>query len=453
MSTSRKVRAKLAKLRRSARKATSTEAARKEPEPEPTERSTAETQAATQRGTVTASSALTGTQFVCFCHRLLGQKLFAGLSLFTCTFQSRRQARRAHRGRQRREPLRAASMRHRNVPWEPPRQVGSVENLAVCLSHSRSEIWPNIHFFYPAVSGPKKRKRQATADPDSETTSSSDSDSSSTVDTSTSEGEDEKDFVLRTERLRARGHPHRESQHGLVRASHQGRHTVPRRPRRPPKYPRPHQPREHRRPMLDRMLPLFRRYYSPRQQLSLDEGMIPTKNRLTIKQYIRDKPVRWGIKSFLLCEAKTGYILEAEIYTGRVKDRHWPLLGSAGSVVRRLVENSQVTNKNHMLFMDRFYNSDALFHLLKNELGVLAAGTVMRSRKHYPKELGRRLTERGRYEFWCRGALCAIAWKDRKAIHFLSNYHDLRRASTVNRRVGDRLAQLTAPQLVVDYTR
>ena len=207
------------------------------------------------------------------------------------------------------------------------------------------------------------------------------------------------------------------------------------------------------RPMLDRMLPLFRRYYSPRQQLSLDEGMIPTKNRLAIKQYIRDKPVRWGIKSFLLCEAKTGYILDAEIYTGRVRDRHWPLLGSAGSVVRRLVENSQVTNKNHMLFMDRFYNSVALFHMLKKELGVLAAGTVMPSRKHYPKELGRRLTERGRYEFRCRGALCAIAWKDRKPIHFLSNYHDPRRASTVNRHVGDLLAQLTAPQRVVHGSR
>ena len=74
---------------------------------------------------------------------------------------------------------------------------GSVTNLAVCLSHSPFEIWPNIHFvFYPAVSSPRKRKRQATADPDSETTSSSDSDSSSTVDTSTSEGEDEKDFIL-----------------------------------------------------------------------------------------------------------------------------------------------------------------------------------------------------------------------------------------------------------------
>ena len=87
MSTSRKLRVKLAKHRRSARKA-----ARKEPELEPAESSMAETQASTERGTVTARSALTGTQFVSFCHWLSGQKLFAGLSLFTCTFQSLRRA-------------------------------------------------------------------------------------------------------------------------------------------------------------------------------------------------------------------------------------------------------------------------------------------------------------------------------------------------------------------------
>ena len=82
---------------------------------------------------------LTGTQFVCFCHWLSGQKLFAGLSLFTCTFQSLRQARRAHRDRRRLEPL-----GHRNTPREPPQQVGR----AVCLSHSPSEIWPNTHFVF-----------------------------------------------------------------------------------------------------------------------------------------------------------------------------------------------------------------------------------------------------------------------------------------------------------------
>ena len=47
-------------------------------------------------------------------------------------------------------------------------------------------------------------------------------------------------------------------------------------------------------PMLDRMLPIFCRYFSPLQQLSLDEGMIPTKNRLAIKQCIHDKLCQMG---------------------------------------------------------------------------------------------------------------------------------------------------------------
>ena len=37
--------------------------------------------------------------------------------------------------------------------------------------------------------------------------------------------------------------------------------------------------------------------------------------------------------------------------------------------------------------------------MLKNEMGVLAIGTVMQSRNYYPKELSKRLTERDRYEF------------------------------------------------------
>ena len=128
MSTSRKLRVKLAKHRRSARKA-----ARKEPEPEPAESSMAET---------LRSQVLNLFAFANGCWA----KIFAGLSLFICTFQSLRRARRAHRDRRRLERLRGASLGHRNAPREPPQQVGSVKSLAVCLSHSPSEIWPNTLF-------------------------------------------------------------------------------------------------------------------------------------------------------------------------------------------------------------------------------------------------------------------------------------------------------------------
>ena len=45
----------------------------------------------------------------------------------------------------------------------------------------------------------------------------------------------------------------------------------------------------------------------------------------------------------------------------------------------------------------------------------------MPRRKHYNKELGKRLTGDFWYEFLSRGGRCAIAWNYRKPIHILSN--------------------------------
>ena len=64
------------------------------------------------------------------------------------------------------------------------------------------------------------------------------------------------------------------------------------------------------RPIFNYILERFQSHYVPDQELSLDESMIPTKNSLSIKQYIKDKPIRWGLKIFLLTDSKHGYIQE-----------------------------------------------------------------------------------------------------------------------------------------------
>ena len=69
------------------------------------------------------------------------------------------------------------------------------------------------------------------------------------------------------------------------------------------------------RPILNYILPRFQRHFVPDCELSLDEGMIPTKNSLSIKQYIKDKPIRWGLKTFLLTDSAHGYIVNAVVYT------------------------------------------------------------------------------------------------------------------------------------------
>ena len=452
-----------------------------------------------------------GPKIICRTH------LHISARLGSCTFQSRRRAHLAHRGRRRLESLRAARLGHRNIPREPPQQVSSVKSLAVCLSHSPSEIWQNIHFvFYPTVSGPRKRKHQATAtNPDRETTSLSDSDTSSTVDTSTSEGEDEKDFILpdypsdeltspelsefepeeapaknlstgwseRVTRVDTQFHgDHVGSQNIPDHNNHEStalsflklfinadfwgflcRQTNLRAEQVKQSKPDSYYAKNFKPvavPELKAFLclrlqkekcvikPQYESYWQEaghnfiahtpgfREVMERDRfialwgfalGRSDGRGRGQVRQDLQSqaharqnapslspllqpppatqlrrepdshqepprhqavhtrKPVRCFIKSFLLCEAKMGYILDAEIYTGRVRNRHWPLRGSAGSVVRRLVENSQVSNKNHMLFMDRFYNSVALFHLLKKELGVLAAGTSCQAASTTPR--------------------------------------------------------------------
>ena len=53
------------------------------------------------------------------------------------------------------------------------------------------------------------------------------------------------------------------------------------------------------RPVLNCLIEKFKHYFVPDCELSLDEGIIPTKIKLSFKQYIKDKPIRWGIKTFL----------------------------------------------------------------------------------------------------------------------------------------------------------
>ena len=52
------------------------------------------------------------------------------------------------------------------------------------------------------------------------------------------------------------------------------------------------------RKFLDLVVPRFESEYNLHEQVSIDEEMIPFKRRLAFKQYMKDKPTKWGIKVF-----------------------------------------------------------------------------------------------------------------------------------------------------------
>ena len=71
------------------------------------------------------------------------------------------------------------------------------------------------------------------------------------------------------------------------------------------------------RPFLDMMDKNFKRSYKCGRDLSFDEGCFPFKGKLKFKCYNPSKPNKWHIKIFEVSDARTGYMVGLDIYTGK----------------------------------------------------------------------------------------------------------------------------------------
>ena len=114
-----------------------------------------------------------------------------------------------------------------------------------------------------------------------------------------------------------------------------------------------------------------------------------------MKQYLKDKPIKWGLKTFRLCESKTGYVVNAEIYTGKVENDPTFVqeLGITGSLVVRL--SASYHGQNYCLYTDRFYTSVVLAEYLLASNGTRLVGNALTTRKRFPGQLVNKKMERG----------------------------------------------------------
>ena len=55
----------------------------------------------------------------------------------------------------------------------------------------------------------------------------------------------------------------------------------------------------------------------PVQQVGIDETIKKIKGHCSFRQYIKSKPVRWGLKIFCVCCSITVYLWNATIYVGK----------------------------------------------------------------------------------------------------------------------------------------
>jgi hypothetical protein len=214
------------------------------------------------------------------------------------------------------------------------------------------------------------------------------------------------------------------------------------------------------RPFLDLVLPSFEREYILKQDNSIDEAMIPYKGRLNIKQYMKAKPTKWGIKAWCLNEASSGYGWRLQIYTGLAEDGAVEK-DQAIRVVLDLMDG--LDGKGYNLYTDNLYTCPILAMIL-HQRHIYTCGTVRTApapRKFFPHALVLtkpqiRRTERGDYEWLMNGPLLAMRWMDKKPVYLLSTIHPphLRNGAlpSVTRVARDGTAtEVPCPPAEVDY--
>ena len=173
-------------------------------------------------------------------------------------------------------------------------------------------------------------------------------------------------------------------------------------------------------PIIDLTQNTYADCYKPSRHLSIDEAVIPFKGRTYVKQYLRDKPHKWGIKVFVLADSSCNFLLKYRIYTGKadfVVDRGRSF---GEQIVEQLMTN--YLNKGHILYLDNFYTAPKLaYSMMVSQTGVI--GTVKENRKDFPvnlKKSKKRMKKQDPPAFMSSGNMVCVTWHDSKRVSLIS---------------------------------
>ena len=165
-----------------------------------------------------------------------------------------------------------------------------------------------------------------------------------------------------------------------------------------------------------------------------------------MKQYIKDKPHRWGYKIWSL--VSDGYLQQFSIYLGK-KGRERAETPSEAA-------NSLVTPyywMNHLVVMNNLFCSPSLCQtLLENSTFVL--GTVLPNRRGFPSSLIEESSNlsRGQWLFRQKEKMVTYLFVDRKPVYFLSTYYYPNQLDTLKRhgKKGEKL-EYEVPKAITVY--
>ena len=135
-----------------------------------------------------------------------------------------------------------------------------------------------------------------------------------------------------------------------------------------------------------------RELYNSYEMLTINKMIVPCKCRYcSIWQFLRNKPIRFGIKIWAMVDLLSKYVIDVAIYEGK-----GTTMGEKGmeyEVVRNLTHSLE--QRWHMIICNNLFTSPRLFHNLMLD-GSWATRTLRLGRigvpkviSQYPREVGK----------------------------------------------------------------
>ncbi|VDI78460.1 Hypothetical predicted protein [Mytilus galloprovincialis] len=194
--------------------------------------------------------------------------------------------------------------------------------------------------------------------------------------------------------------------------------------------------------LLEHVKQKSKEFFHPHREISADERMVASKHKFSgIRQFIKEKPIRFGIKLWVLACSITGYTFDFFVYLGKKRTEILDKKkGLAYSVVMSLCRSIQ--GQGYKLFVDSFYTTQHLAEdLLRDKIYIIGAvrsnssamPSVFKQSKDWEKVVGR-----GDFRWHRNGSFVYVQWKDCKCVTLISPLHKGSDVTTCYRTIQSR---------------